>query len=117
MPASSRRRWQAVAEPTDLDAFWTATKAKLAAVPIKADLKELPSSNPKAKLYAATIDCAGPKPVTGYLTVPTNAKDKSLPGIVQFQGYGISRHNPPGWLNEGAVFLRDQRARHGARQR
>jgi cephalosporin-C deacetylase len=98
-------RMQTVAEPKDLDAFWTAAKATLAAVPIKAELKELPSSNPKVKLYAATIDCAGPKPVTGYLTVPANAKDKSLPGIVQFQGYGINKHNPPGWLNEGAVFL------------
>ncbi|MBA3937160.1 MAG: acetylxylan esterase [Planctomycetes bacterium] len=96
---------QAVAEPKDLDAFWTATRAKLDAVPITADLKELPSTNPKVKLYAATIACAGPKPVTGYLTVPVDAKARSLPGIVQFQGYGVNKHSPPGWQNEGAVFL------------
>jgi cephalosporin-C deacetylase-like acetyl esterase len=96
---------QAAAEPNDFDAFWTATKSKLDTVPVKADLKEIASSNPKVKLYAATIDCLGPKPVTGYLTIPVNAKDKSLPAIVQFQGYGISKHNPPGWLNEGAIFL------------
>jgi cephalosporin-C deacetylase-like acetyl esterase len=96
---------QPVAEPKDFDEFWTMTKAKLEAVPVKADLKELPSKNPKVKLYAATIDCAGPKAVTGYLTVPVGAKDKSLPGIVQFQGYGVNQHNPPGWLNEGAIFL------------
>jgi cephalosporin-C deacetylase-like acetyl esterase len=96
---------QAVAEPKDLDAFWTAARAKLDTVPITADLKELPSANPKVKLFAATIACAGPKPVTGYLTVPVGAKDKSLPGVVQFQGYGVGKHNPPGRLNEGAVFL------------
>lgn len=96
---------QPVAEPKDLDAFWTATKAKLAAVPLKADLKEQPSRNPKVKLYAATIDCAGPRPVTGWLTVPAEAKEKSLPAVVQFHGYGVNRHNPPGWLNEGAIVL------------
>lgn len=96
---------QPVAEPKDFDEFWKAARAKLDAVPVKADLQELPSKNPKVKLYAATIACAGPKPVTGYLTVPANAKDKSLPAIVQFQGYGVNKHNPPGWLNEGAVFL------------
>ena len=63
------------------------------------------SKNPKIKLYAVKIDCAGPKAVTGYLTVPADAKPKSLPGIVQFQGYGVNKHNPPGSLNESAIFL------------
>ena len=96
---------QAVSEPKDLDAFWAAARAKLDTVPVTAELKELTSANPKVRVYAATIACAGPKPVTGYLTVPVGAKDKSLPGVVQFQGYGVNKHNPPGWLNEGAVFL------------
>ncbi len=94
-----------VAEPKDFDEFWTTTKAKLEAVPLKAALKELESKNPKVKVYAATIDCLGPKPVTGYLSVPVNAKDKSLPAIVQFQGYGVNKHNQPGRLNEGAISL------------
>jgi cephalosporin-C deacetylase len=34
---------QSVAEPKDFDEFWTATKSKLATVPLKADLKELAS--------------------------------------------------------------------------
>jgi len=96
---------QAVAEPKDFDAFWATTKGKLDTVPLKAELKEIASKNAKVKLYAATIDCPGPKPVTGYLSVPSEAKDKSLPAIVQFQGYGVSKHNPPGWLNEGAIVL------------
>ena len=96
---------QAAQEPADFDEFWKSAKAKLAAVPVKADLKELETKNAKVKLYAVTLDCAGPKPVTGYLSVPTGAKEKSLPGIAQFQGYGINKHSPPGWLNESAIVF------------
>ena len=96
---------QAVQEPNDFDAFWKAAKAKLAEVPIKAELKELTSKNPNVKLFAVTLNCAGPKPVTGYLTVPANAKEKSLAACVQFQGYGTGKHNPPGWLNEWAIVF------------
>ncbi len=96
---------QTVEEPKDFDEFWKTVKAKLAEVPIKADLKEMTSKNPKVKLWAATIDCAGGKPVTGYLTIPVNAKEKSIPAVVQFQGYGVNKHNPPGWTNESAIML------------
>ncbi len=96
---------QVVEEPKDFDDFWKSAKAKLAEVPVKAELKELDSKNPKVKVYAVKLDCAGPKPVTGYLTVPANAKEKSLPGIAQFQGYGINKHNPPGGLNESAIVF------------
>jgi len=96
---------QAVPEPKDFDEFWNATKAKLAEVPVKADLKEIDGKNPKVKLYAVRLDCAGPKPVTGYLSVPVGAKEKSLPGIAQFQGYGVNKHNPPGWLSDSAIVF------------
>ena len=92
-------------EPEDFDAFWKGMKGKLDAVPIKAERKELPTKNPKVKLYAITIDCAGPKPVTGYLSIPVDAKPKSLPGICEFHGYGVRKHNPPGRPREGAIVL------------
>ncbi len=95
----------AIAEPADFDAFWAGMKATLDKVPIKAERKELPSANPKVKLYAVTIDCAGPKPVTGYLTIPVDAQPKSLPGICEFHGYGVRKHNPPGNPREGAIIL------------
>jgi cephalosporin-C deacetylase-like acetyl esterase len=94
-----------ITEPADLDAFWAGMKATLAKVPIKAERKELPSKNPKVKLYAVTIDCAGPKPVTGYLTIPADAKPKSLRGICEFHGYGVHKHNPPGYPRDGAIVL------------
>lgn len=94
---------QPVQEPKDFDEFWKAAKAKLDAVPIKAELKEQPSKNPAVKLFAVKVDCAGPKPVTGYMTIPVNAKKKSLPAIVSFHGYGVSKHNPTGWFNDKAI--------------
>src|SRR5205085_2090431 len=72
---------------------------------IKADLKEVETKNTKVKLYAVRLDCAGPKPVTGYLSIPANAKEKSLPGVVSFHGYGTGKHSPPGWLNESAIVF------------
>lgn len=96
---------QSVQEPADFDAFWTVAKAKLAEVPLKGELKEVENKNPKVKLFAVQLDCAGPKPVTGYLSIPSNAKEKSLPGIVSFHGYGVGKHNPPGWFNESAIVF------------
>ena len=86
---------QGVPEPTDFDAFWAKQKARLAAVPMNARLDEQPSKDPKVKIYAVSIDCAGPRPVTGYLTVPADAKEKSLPVGASFHGYGTSIQRAP----------------------
>ena len=78
-----------VPAPKDFDAFWAKHKANLAAVPMK-DVKvvELPCANAKVKLCAVEIPCAGPRPATGYLTVPT-APGK-YPARIGFHGYGAS---------------------------
>ena len=60
---------QSAPEPVDFDAFWAKQRARLAAVPVRADRKELTSSQ-EGHVYAVQIDCAGPRPVTGYLTMP-----------------------------------------------
>ncbi len=86
---------QGVPEPEDFDAFWAKQKAKLDAVPVKAEMKKVRTGK-RADVYAVKVDCAGPRPVTGYLTIPINAKEKSLPAIVNYQGYGISVQRAPG---------------------
>ena len=80
---------QAVPEPSDFDDFWARHKAALAAVPM-ADVKleELPCGNPKVKIFTAKIPCAGPKPATGYLIVPT--AEGKYPAQISFHGYGSS---------------------------
>ena len=85
-------------EPKDFDAFWQKQKARLAAVPLKYEMKKIEpkaGATPKAEVYAVTIDCAGPRPVTGYLTIPVGAKEKSLPAQVNYFGYGVGAHRPP----------------------
>lgn len=86
---------QGVPEPEDFDAFWAKQKAKLDAVPVKAEMKKARTGK-RADVYAVKVDCAGPRPVTGYLTIPINAKEKSLPAIVNYPGYGTRVQQAPG---------------------
>jgi cephalosporin-C deacetylase-like acetyl esterase len=83
-----------VPEPADFDAFWQKQKEALAKVPMVAKLTEVPSKNPAFTVYDVKVDCAGGKPVSGYLTIPKNAKEKSLPARVTFRGYGVDPANP-----------------------
>ena len=84
----------AVAEPADFDAFWAKQKAKLAAVPVKYKMEKIKSTK-NVDIYAVSVDCAGPRPVTGYLTIPVGAKDKSLGASASYQGYGTPVPRPP----------------------
>ena len=82
-------------EIADFDAFWRRQKARLAAVPLKYRLEQQTSPLKNVTVYAATVDCAGPRPVTGYLTVPAGARKRSLPVRAVFAGYGVEKQNPP----------------------
>ena len=92
-------------EPKDLDAFWAKRRARLDEVPVKAELKPVPeASNDKVKIYAVSIACAGPRPVTGYLGVPTDASRKH-PARVEYDPYSDrSVQKPP--TKWGGDFLR-----------
>lgn len=81
-------------EPADFDAFWAKQKAKLAAVPVKFRMDKV-SSGKKADIYAVSVDCAGQRSVTGYLTLPIGAKNRSLPAFVSYRGYGTAVQQPP----------------------
>ncbi len=95
---------QSVEEPADFDAFWAKQKARLAEVPVRADRKELPCKNEKVALYAVSIDCAGPRPVTGYLSIPKDAS-KKYQATVSFHGYGYNEHKPGGWYGDSEIRL------------
>ncbi len=80
----------AATEPEDFDAFWDARKKELDAIPVKYTLKEVPNcSSDKFKVYSVRVDCAGSRPVTGYLRLPVDAAEKSLPARVCFLGYSV----------------------------
>lgn len=78
-----------IPEPADFDGFWAKQKARLAAVPLKFTLTEAPSTHPDFVVYDVKIDCAGGKPVSGYLTKPKDSAPKTLKAEIQFMGYGV----------------------------
>ena len=82
-------------EPDDFDAFWNQVKKELAAVPMKEIEKVRLNEEKRVKLYDIKISCAGGKPVSGYLCVPLNAKSKSCPAFLSFQGAGVSSSRKP----------------------
>ena len=80
---------QAVPEPADFDAYWTKQKEQLAAVAATPELKQIKAKQDGFDAYEVKIPCAGPRPVTGYLVIPSGAEAKSLPAKVHFQAYGV----------------------------
>ena len=76
-------------EPKDFEAFWAKQKAKLAQVPLKAVMTEVPSKDPKFLVFDVKVDCPGGKPVSGYFSKPRDASAKSLPAEVTFMAHGV----------------------------
>jgi cephalosporin-C deacetylase-like acetyl esterase len=91
-------------EPADFDEFWAKQKKKLAAVPLKFHLEKHPNSTAHHYIYKVRVDCAGPRPVTGYLVVPAGAAPKSLAAIAYYQGYGVSAPKAPHGAENRLVF-------------
>ena len=99
---------QGHAEPADFDSFWAKQYARLDLVPIKPELIELPCGNPKARIYAVQVPCAGLRPVTGYLTVPKAVDDGAkFPCRLETHGYSGDRcqHDAPGWARDNEIVF------------
>lgn len=83
----------AVEEPEDFEAFWKKQREELNKIPVEAiEKKPYPLWAPYNKTvvcYDMKIKCLGDKPVSGYLSMPRNAKPKSLPAVVSFHGAGV----------------------------
>ena len=75
-------------EPDDFDAFWAKRKQRLASVPMVVDRREIPSKDKGVRIWAVTVRCAGPRPMTGYLTVPADASaERRYPAECTYDGY------------------------------
>ena len=87
---------QGAPEPDDFDEFWAREKAALAALPFNAQRIEIPCKNPDVHLYAVSVDCTGPRPMTGYLSIPKAAENGRKYGARLFTcGYGTKEQKPP----------------------
>ena len=76
--------------------------------PVRAEKLEIDSGNPKTRLYAVRIDCAGLRPVTGYLSVPRDVEQgRKYPCVLHTHGYSGDRclHKRPGWVGVGKIVL------------
>ena len=95
--AETEKMKMSTKEPADFDAFWKEAKAKLATVPVKAKLKDVTPDKLKGKfkVCAIEIDCFGPRPATGWLTIPVGAKPGSLPAKANFDGYNGNNFQVP----------------------
>ncbi len=83
-------------EPDDYDAFWESQMTRLDAVPIKAEFAPTNCADTAVRLYAVRIDCAGPRPVTGWLTIPSDASpEKRYPVEVNFRGASMDDQPAP----------------------
>lgn len=83
-------------EPKDFDAWWAEQKRLLATVPLKETLKEVKTRD-GCRISELYVDCFGPRPVSGYLFMPVDAKPKSCRAVCVFQGYGFSKQSYPEW--------------------
>ncbi len=95
-------------EPKDFDAFWAKQAERLKLVPIKDERIELPCANPKARLYAVQIACAGLRPVTGYLSIPKAAANGAkFPCRLETHGYSGDRceHLAPKSARDSEIVL------------
>ena len=98
---------QAAPEPADFDAFWARQKAELAKVPFNAKRVEIKSGNPAARLYALSVDCTGGAPMTGYLSIPTDAETgRKYPISIETFGYGVGEQFPPRNPSDDAIHLK-----------
>ena len=93
-------------EPADFDAFWARQKKRLAEVPFAGKVeKTLVKEYPNGYVYAVSIPAPGPRPATGYMTVPKNAKAKSLPILISFFGYGTHIQQPLTAVPQNKIFF------------
>lgn len=84
-PEHIKASWQV---PDDFDQFWDRQKARLADVPLNPRLKKL-KSLPDYECFDLTVDCAGQRPVRGFLMHRKGIKAKSSPALVCFDGAGV----------------------------
>ena len=94
-------------KPADFDEFWDRQYKRLDLVPIKADLVEIESPRPATtRRWSVRFDCAGLRPVTGYLTVPMAVDEgKRYPARLETAGYGVSMQGPPSQARDNEIVL------------
>jgi cephalosporin-C deacetylase-like acetyl esterase len=93
--------------PEDFDAFWSAQKKKLAAIPINPRLTSVKSPQAEVECFDLQADSVG-APVSGYFAKPVGAKPKSLPIMLTVHGAGVRSSGlgtAANWAKQGFLAL------------
>ena len=93
--------------PADFDAFWSAQRQRLAAVPLHPRLTTVKSPVAGVETADVQLDCVG-APVSGYFAQPAGARPRSLPAILTVHGAGVNSaglSTAAGWARDGAIAL------------
>jgi cephalosporin-C deacetylase-like acetyl esterase len=93
--------------PEDFDAFWSAQKKKLAAIPINPRLTPVKSPQAEVECFDLQADSVG-APVSGYFAKPVGAKPKSLPIMLTVHGAGVRSSGlgtAANWAKQGFLAL------------
>lgn len=107
--------------PEDLESFWASQlksmrKRKIKSVLTPVDFPEkLKRFEKKCELYALEIKMHEGRPVHGYIAWPKNAKEGTLPLVINLHGAGMERSsmaNALDWANRGHCISIDMNA-HG----
>ena len=72
----------------DFDAFWTAQKKRLAAIPLNPKLEEVKSPSKTLQVFDIKADSVDSQ-ISGYFAKPLGAKPKSLPIVMTVHGAGV----------------------------
>lgn len=92
---------QGVPCPKDFDRFWKREIASMRKIPMEPSVKEIfveGKDNVNYVCYELTLQCTDNTPVRGYVAMPRNAAQRSLPIVVFFHAAGVTgawcRSNP-----------------------
>jgi cephalosporin-C deacetylase len=108
LPVEDLRRYRAdIAEPADLDDFWTRTLAEARGHDLDLRVEPADSGLRLVEVHDVTFAGFGGHPVKAWLRRPAGARD-DLPVVVQYVGYGGGRglpHEHLTWAAAGVAHL------------
>jgi len=84
-----------ITEPADLMEFWNKEIAKMRAMKMQVEEKELKAPKGfegKVRVYDATINCVGNRPAVAIVAEPLGAKNKSLPIVIYYHGASMGKN-------------------------
>lgn len=87
-------------KPADFDSWWDAQIVQMAAMPMEAEVTEVEPNRKefigRVRVFSVKVNAMGDQPyVYGYVSMPINAQEKSLPIFMSYHGAGFGSAGLP----------------------